>query len=94
MKVRLSVLSSAVKRMVKSCDRSLLDCTGLFLMTRIVSLASIVAAPVVVLVIYLVHMPMEYVIFSALAAAIIIGKHHSNIRRLLAGEEKKITRDK
>jgi len=65
-----------------------------FLMTRIVSLASIVAAPVVVLVIYLAHMPMEYVIFSALAAAIIIGKHHSNIRRLLAGEEKKITRDK
>ena len=49
---------------------------------------------VVVLVIYLAHMPMEYVIFSALAAAIIIGKHHSNIRRLLAGEEKKITRDK
>ena len=37
-----------------------------FLMTRIVSLASIVAAPVVVLVIYLAHMPMEYVIFLSL----------------------------
>lgn len=65
-----------------------------FLTTRIVSLASILAVPAVPIVIWLTGMPWTYVAFSIVAGAIIIGKHKSNIQRLLAGKEKKITKSK
>ena len=65
-----------------------------FIGTRIVSLASIIAAPVVVVVLLFTNMPVEYVIFSMIAAIIVVGKHHTNIKRLLRGEEKKISREK
>lgn len=67
---------------------------AVFLATKIVSLASICAAPVVPLVIYFMDEPVEYTLFAALAAAMIIFKHKDNIGRLLRGEEKKITREK
>ena len=65
-----------------------------FIGTRIVSLASIIAAPIVVVVLLFTNMPVEYVIFSMIAAIIVVGKHHTNIKRLLRGEEKKISREK
>lgn len=62
--------------------------------TRIVSLSSIIAAPFIPLVIFLMGKPMEYTIFAVLAAAVVIGKHKDNIKRLLKGEEKKISHEK
>lgn len=61
---------------------------------KIVSLASIISAPVVPLVIILMRQSAEYQVFSALAALIVIAKHKENIVRLLRGEEKPITRGK
>lgn len=61
---------------------------------HIVSLSSIIAAPVVALVLLIEGASAEYVIFAALAAVIVIGKHKDNIKRLLKGEEKPITREK
>ena len=66
----------------------------LFKWKHIVSLGSILAAPVVPIVMLVVGEPMEYVAFGALAAVIVIGKHKDNIRRLLRGEEKPISREK
>ena len=66
----------------------------LFKWKHIVSLGSILAAPVVPIVMLVVGEPLEYVAFGALAAVIVIGKHKDNIRRLLRGEEKPISREK
>lgn len=67
---------------------------AVFAVGRIVSLASLIATPVVPLVLFLLHEPVEYIIFASLAAALIIVRHKDNIRRLLRGEEKKIVREK
>ncbi len=61
---------------------------------KIVSLASIISAPVVPLVIFLMGEPPAYQIFSAVAALIVIVKHKDNIERLLRGEEAPITQGK
>lgn len=66
----------------------------LFKWKHIVSLGSILAAPVVPIVMLVVGELLEYVAFGALAAVIVIGKHKDNIRRLLRGEEKPISREK
>ena len=66
----------------------------IFKWKHIVSLGSILAAPVVPLVMLLMGEPVEYVIFGALAAIIVIGKHKDNIGRLIRGEEKPISREK
>lgn len=64
----------------------------LVLTTRIVSLASILAAPVVPIVVYLTH-GVDAVFWLALAIALfIIYAHRSNIRRLLRGEEHRFGR--
>ncbi len=65
-----------------------------FLSSRIVSLSSIIAAPVVPIAIYLLGRPVEYAAFAAVAALIVIAKHKDNIGRLLRGEEKKISHTK
>lgn len=67
---------------------------AIFKWKHIVSLGSILAAPVVPLVMLVEGEPLEYVAFGALAAVIVIGKHKDNIGRLLRGEEKPITREK
>lgn len=67
---------------------------AIFKWKHIVSLGSILAAPVVPLVMLIEGEPLEYVAFGALAAVIVIGKHKDNIGRLLRGEEKPITREK
>lgn len=65
-----------------------------FAAKRIVSLASIIATPVVPLVLFLMGEPKEYVVFGTLAAVLIIARHKENIHRLIRGEEKKIQREK
>lgn len=67
---------------------------AIFKWKHIVSLGSIVAAPVVAIVMFFMDKPIEYVTFAAVAAIIIIGKHKDNIGRLLRGEEKPISREK
>ncbi len=67
---------------------------AVFKWKKIVSLASIVSAPVVPLVIFIVGEPLEYFVFSAIAALIVVVKHKDNIGRLLRGEEKPITSGK
>lgn len=67
---------------------------AIFKWKHIVSLGSILAAPVVPLVMFLMDRPLEYVGFAAFAAIIVIGKHKDNIKRLLRGEEKPISREK
>lgn len=67
---------------------------AIFKWKHIVSLGSIVAAPVVAIVMFFMDKPIEYVAFAAAAAIIIIGKHKDNIGRLLRGEEKPISREK
>ena len=67
---------------------------AIFKWKHIVSLGSILAAPVVAIVMFFMDKPIEYVAFAAAAAIIIIGKHKDNIGRLLRGEEKPISREK
>ena len=67
---------------------------AIFTWKHIVSLGSILAAPVVPIVMLIAGEPLAYVAFGALAAVIVIGKHKDNIGRLLRGEEKPITREK
>lgn len=60
--------------------------------TRIVSLASIVAAPVVALTVYLTRGADPVFWLAVLLAAFIIFAHRTNIRRLLRGEEHRFGR--
>lgn len=67
---------------------------AVFFFSRIVSLSSIIAAPFVPIVMFLMGKPLEYTAFAAVAAIVVIGKHKDNIGRLLRGEEKKISHEK
>lgn len=58
--------------------------------TRYVSLGSVVAAFLVPLLAVLCGYPMEYILFSVLAAALVIVRHRENILRLMHGIENKI----
>ena len=65
--------------------------TGLgVLISKYVSLASIVAAAFVPILAYAFDMPMEFVIFGIVAAIFVIYRHKTNIVRLLNGNENKI----
>ena len=66
----------------------------IFKWKHIVSLGSILSAPMVPLVMLFIGKPLEYVAFGTLAALLVIGKHKDNIKRLLRGEEKPISREK
>ena len=57
---------------------------------RIVSLSSIMGAIAVSICAILLHLPVPYLIFTALAGGYVILRHRNNIQRLLAGEEPKI----
>ena len=68
---------------------------GLIALTRYVSLGSIVAATlgaITLAVIALVNdsVPLEYALYGAVGAAIILFKHRDNIQRLLRGDERKL----
>jgi glycerol-3-phosphate acyltransferase PlsY len=59
------------------------------IVTRYVSLASIIATAAYPLWAYLYHEPTMAFWAAVIGAALIIAKHHENIRRLLAGKERK-----
>jgi len=63
-------------------------------LTRYVSLASLLGAVLVaaglVLGSLLGALPPAYSLFGVVGAALVVGKHHDNIRRLLAGTERKL----
>lgn len=58
-------------------------------LTRYVSLASILASGTFPLLAYLYHEPASVLLWAAFGSAIIIARHHQNIRRLLSGTEHK-----
>lgn len=60
------------------------------MISKYVSLASIVAAAFVPILAYVFDMPMEFVIFGIVAAIFVIYRHKTNIVRLLNGNENKI----
>jgi glycerol-3-phosphate acyltransferase PlsY len=57
--------------------------------TRIMSLASIIAAIVLVPVVAALSMPRAYILLAIVMSALVLIRHHENIRRLVAGEEKR-----
>lgn len=60
---------------------------------RYISLGSIIAAALFPILLYVWNKPSPpLVVGAAISAAIIIGRHHSNIRRLLGGTESKVGR--
>ena len=60
------------------------------LVTRYVSLGSIVGAALVPVLVFFFGCPTEYTVFGVLAAVLVIVRHHTNITRLLNGTESKI----
>ncbi len=62
----------------------------LVLLTRYVSLGSIVAAALVPVFAWFFNEPAEYILFGLAAAIFVIYRHKSNIGRLLNGTESKI----
>ncbi|NLB73652.1 MAG: glycerol-3-phosphate 1-O-acyltransferase PlsY [Firmicutes bacterium] len=63
---------------------------GVVLLTRYVSLGSIIVAVLAPFAAYALHYPPEYVVLAAIIGGLAIFKHHSNIRRLLSGKERKL----
>ena len=59
-------------------------------MTRYVSLASVVAGVITPILAALFAYPMEYIVFTVIAALLVIVRHRENIKRLMNGTENKI----
>lgn len=57
--------------------------------TRIMSLASIIAAIVLVPVVAAFSLPRAYILLAIVMSALVLIRHHENIQRLVAGEEKR-----
>jgi len=60
------------------------------LLTRYVSLGSIIVAGLAPFAAYALDYPLEYVILAGVMGGLAILKHHSNIKRLIAGKERKL----
>lgn len=60
--------------------------------TRIVSLGSIVAAVLVPILMYVFGEPLVLILFSLLAAILVVVRHKDNIIRLMQGKELKVER--
>lgn len=58
--------------------------------TRYVSLGSVVAGGLAPILAALFGYPMEYLLFTAIAAVLVIVRHRENIKRLMNGTENKI----
>lgn len=63
---------------------------AIVLVTRYVSLASIVGAALTPLLMWFWHAPLSYLYFVTIAAAFVIYRHLPNIQRLWRGEELKL----
>ena len=59
-------------------------------MTRYVSLGSVVAGVITPILAALFAYPMEYIVFTVIAALLVIVRHRENIKRLMNGTENKI----
>lgn len=59
-------------------------------MTRYVSLGSVVAGVLTPILAALFAYPMEYIVFTVIAALLVIVRHRENIKRLMNGMENKI----
>ena len=59
-------------------------------MTRYVSLGSVVAGVLTPILAALFAYPMEYIVFTVIAAFLVIVRHHETIKRLMDGTENKI----
>ena len=59
-------------------------------MTRYVSLGSVVAGFLTPLLAAFFSYPMEYIVFTVIAALLVIVRHRENIKRLMNGTENKI----
>ncbi|MFY9475830.1 MAG: glycerol-3-phosphate 1-O-acyltransferase PlsY [Firmicutes bacterium] len=60
------------------------------LLTRYVSLGSIIVAGLAPFAAYAMGYPPEYVVLAGMMGGLAILKHHSNIKRLIAGKERKL----
>ena len=63
---------------------------ALVYMTRYVSLGSVVAGFLTPILAALFSYPMEYIVFTVIAAFLVIVRHRENIKRLMNGTENKI----
>lgn len=63
---------------------------GIIAFTRYVSLASMIAALLVPVMMTIFHEPGEYIFFGIVVAIFVIYRHRSNIQRLIKGNENKI----
>ncbi len=63
----------------------------MILATRIVSVASISAALVLVLGLCLTHVPLAVMVFGAVAGSAVVARHAANLKRLRNGTEPRIT---
>ena len=59
--------------------------------TRIVSLASISGSTLYIIIILCTNQPLSLKVFGLIAGLFVIYKHKANIKRLIKGEEKKLT---
>lgn len=62
-----------------------------FIWKRYVSLASIISAVAIPVIFSVLSYPLVYVIFGSLVCAITVFKHYPNIKRLVRGEERRIS---
>ncbi len=61
------------------------------LVSRISSLASLIAAAALPVLMLLFHQPLAFIVFSIIAAGLVFYMHKANIRRLMAGTELKMS---
>jgi acyl phosphate:glycerol-3-phosphate acyltransferase len=59
------------------------------MLTRYISLSSILATAAFPLWVFLFHQPLQVLAWALIGSALIIARHHQNIRRLLSGTESK-----